>query len=313
MFKLHLPTVRSEGIVNPRRVVLLAPAIITAAAVTLWPVKASAQWHGGHSHVSVGIGIGVGYGHPFYGAPYFYSPFWWGYGGFYSGFYGYPYYAYAPYAAYGPYPGYGGYWDASADLRVQVTPRTAEVYVDGYLVGGVDDFDGTFQRLHMPLGEHEVSIYQPGYRTITQRMLFRPWSSYKIKETMQALPAGQDEPRPVPAPRTESQNPPPRGMAPPAYSRDRNPDNSVQIQPGGGDRFGAVAIRVQPVDAEVWIDGERWEASNGERVLVQLTDGVHRVEVRKTGFRTYSSTVRVRSGETVTLNVSLSQSDQRPL
>jgi len=302
-----MPAIRSEGFVNPRRAVLLVPAIITAAVVTLWPAKASAQWHGGHSHVSVGVGIGFGYGRPFYGAPYFYSPFWWGYGGFYSGFYGYPYYAYAPYAGYGPYPGYG-YWDASADMRIQVTPRTAEVYIDGYLVGGVDDFDGTFQRLHLPLGEHEVSIYQPGYRTITQRMLFRPWSSYKIKETMQALPAGQDEPRPVPAPRSESQNPPPRGMAPPsAYPRDRNPDNSVQIQPGRGDRFGAVAIRVQPSDAEVWIDGERWEASNGERILVQLTDGVHRVEVRKAGYRTYTSTVRIQGGQTVTLNVSLSQ------
>jgi len=41
-------------------------------------------------------------------------------------------------------------------------------------------------------------------------------------------------------------------------------------------------------------------------VLVQLSDGVHRVEVRKAGYRTYTSTVRVRSGETVAVNVSLS-------
>jgi len=305
-----VPANRSEDVVNPRRVVSLAPALIAAAAVTLWPVKASAQYHG-HGHVSIGIGIGVGYGHPFYGAPYFYNPFWWGYGGFYGGFYGYPYFAYGPY----PYPSAGyGFWDASSDLRVQVTPRTAEVYVDGYLVGTVDDFDGTFQRVHMPLGEHEVSVYLPGYRTISQRMLFRPWESYKIKETMQSLPEGQSaEPRPTPAPRSQppSQPMPPRGN-PPILPGERYPDSSVQIQPGG-DRFGAVAIRVQPLDAEVFIDGERWEASNGERVLVQLTDGVHRVEVRKAGYRTYTSTVRVRGGETVTLNVSLSPTDQRPL
>jgi len=293
--------------VNPKRVGLV-PVVMTAV-VMLWPVKASAQWHGGHSHVS--IGVGFGYGHAFYGAPYFYNPFWWGYGGFY-GFYGYPF---MPYAAYGPYPAYG-YWDASADLRVQVTPRTAEVYVDGYLVGTVDDFDGTFQRVHMPLGEHEIAVYQSGYRTISQRMLFRPWTSYKIKETMQALPAGQSEPRPVPAPRSQPQGPPPQDRGPGypgdrMYPSDRNP-NGVQIAPGG-DRFGAVAIRVQPMDAEVYIDDQRWEASSGERMLVQLSDGVHRVEIRKAGYRTYSSTVRVRSGETVTVNVSLSPSDQRPL
>jgi hypothetical protein len=90
------------------------------------------------------------------------------------------------------------------------------------------------------------------------------------------------------------------------YPGDRSQGNSVQIQPGG-DRFGAVAVRVQPTDAEVFIDGERWEASNGERILVQLTDGVHRVEVRKAGYRTYTSTVRIQGGQTVTLNVSLSQ------
>jgi hypothetical protein len=63
---------------------------------------------------------------------------------------------------------------------------------------------------------------------------------------------------------------------------------------------------VQPADAEVLIDGERWEAPAGERVLVQLSEGEHRVEVRKPGYRSYTSTVRVRSGETVPLNVSLS-------
>jgi hypothetical protein len=62
---------------------------------------------------------------------------------------------------------------------------------------------------------------------------------------------------------------------------------------------------VQPEDAEVLIDGERWESPAGERVVVQLLEGEHRVEILKTGFRTYTSTVRVRSGETVSLNVSL--------
>jgi uncharacterized membrane protein len=42
-------------------------------------------------------------------------------------------------------------------------------------------------------------------------------------------------------------------------------------------------------------------------VLVQLSEGTHRVEVRKSGYRTYTSTVRVRAGETATLNVSLTE------
>jgi hypothetical protein len=167
----------------------------------------------------------------------------------------------------------------------------------------VDDFDGVFQRLHMPLGEHEVTIYAPGYRSITQRMLFRPFESYTIKDTMQPLATGDaGEPRPAPSESMRSQGPPPREVAPAGRPGARSPERDIDR----GDRFGTVAVRVQPADAEVLIDGERWEAPGGERVLVQLTEGTHRVEVRKSGYRTYTSTVRVRSGETVTLNISLS-------
>jgi hypothetical protein len=164
----------------------------------------------------------------------------------------------------------------------------------------VDDFDGVFQRLRMPLGEHEITIYAPGYRSITERMLFRPFESYTIKDTMQPLPAGeQAEPRPAPSEPMRRQGPPPRGGAPSGRPPDRDVDR------GTADRYGSVAIRVQPADAEVLIDGERWEASPGERIQVQVSDGPHRVEVRKSGFRSYTSNVRVRAGETVTLNVSL--------
>ena len=302
-----------------RRMFSIGLAFIAAAALTLWPVQADAQHRGGYhggSHVSIGVGVGFGYGHPVYAAPYFYNPYWWGfYGGFYGGFWGYPSFGYPAYG----YPPYGyGFYDSSADLRLQVTPRMAEVYVDGYLIGTVDDFDGTFQRAHMPPGEHQVTIYSPGYQSITQRMFFRPWESYKIKQTMQPRPSGEpDEARPTPPPPQyrsnsgESVRPqPPMGpfpnyRPPPGAVQEPGNRDRVEMQPGA-DRFGTIAVRVQPSDAEVMIDGERWEASTGERVLVHLSDGMHRVEVRKAGFVTYTSTVRVRSGETFTVNVSLS-------
>ncbi|MDP9322786.1 MAG: PEGA domain-containing protein [Acidobacteriota bacterium] len=274
---------------NPRRVSFLIPAVITAV-VALWPAEAAAQRRVvRRAPTRVVVGVGAQYGYPIY-APYFYDPFWWG-------VYDYQFRRYPPY-------GYGGYYDASADLRIQVTPKQAEVYIDGYLTGTVDDFDGVFQRLHMPLGEHEITIYASGYRSITQRMLFRPFDSYTIKDTMQPLAAGDaGEPRPAPSETMRLQGPPPpRGGPPAGRPGDRAPDRDIDR---GGDRFGAVAVRVQPADAEVLIDGERWEATGGDRVLVQLSEGTHRVEIRKSGYRSYTSTVRVRSGETVTLNVSL--------
>ena len=54
------------------------------------------------------------------------------------------------------------------------------------------------------------------------------------------------------------------------------------------------------------IDGERWEGPDGqERLVVELTDGTHRVQVQKDGYESFSTEVTVRRGETTPLNVSL--------
>jgi hypothetical protein len=77
-----------------------------------------------------------------YYRPVYISPF---YDPFYDPFY-YPYYYPAFGYRYGPYPRYGysqAYVPESA-LRLQVSPRNTEVFVDGYYAGVVDDFDGTF-------------------------------------------------------------------------------------------------------------------------------------------------------------------------
>src|SRR3954466_1797342 len=54
---------------------------------------------------------------------------------------------------YPPYPGYRLAMPES-DLRFEVKPKEASVYIDGYFAGKVDEFDGTFQRLHVTPGEH---------------------------------------------------------------------------------------------------------------------------------------------------------------
>jgi hypothetical protein len=115
------------------------------------------------------------YGYGALGLGYFYyDPFW--YGG-YSGYgYGYPsgYYGGGYYGSGGGYYGaYGGGSSSSSNiyglgkLRLKVKPRDAEVYVDGYYVGLVDDFDGTFQRLTLDAGPHRIEIRKPGFNTVT--------------------------------------------------------------------------------------------------------------------------------------------------
>lgn len=127
-----------------------------------------------------------------YYSPYwFYNPYAFGfYGSFGPSFYGYygnPYtlgygyglgfpYMWDPWAdpMMDPYAGGGGaysatqYRDGSEDqgnLRLKIKPRDAKVYIDGQLVGTVDDMDGTFQKMPLTGGKHHVEIKADGYQT----------------------------------------------------------------------------------------------------------------------------------------------------
>jgi PEGA domain-containing protein len=295
---------------------ILLFSILTIAAL---PQDAAAQRAvhrpGGHAvYVSA---------RPYY--PVYRSSFYWGlgwgwYGGWYPpawyGWYGPGWWGY-PYGWYGPYPGYGYPYDYSGAARIEVKPREAEVYVDGHLVGRVDDFDGWLQRLHVAPGEHELQIYLPGHRTLRENVLFRPGATLKISGALEPLPPGTpDELRPTPKPSTER---PRRGAdeygpdagpryPPPGPPRDRGRESAPDQT--SAENFGSVAIRVQPANAEIVIDGDRWESpASGQRLVVQLAEGPHRIEIRLGGYRTYSGTIRVRRGETTPLNVSLTREE----
>lgn len=77
-------------------------------------------------------------------------------------------------------PQYPDYPPTSGSVRVQpnqgqantggvsfeITPGTAEVFVDGSYVGTVDEFTPTTQPLGLTPGRHQVEIRAPGYRTM---------------------------------------------------------------------------------------------------------------------------------------------------
>jgi hypothetical protein len=215
-----------------------------------------------------------------------------------------------------PYPPPYGYRYAGPDssLKISVKPRQAAVYVDGYFAGTVSDFDGAFHRLRVIPGEHDIVIYLQGFRSIRQHLYLSPNGNRKIAETMEKLLPGEaEEPPPVPAepPPGAARIPPPnpfpgRGAMPPGGPR---PPDLPPPPPAGAEqspRGGSLVIRIQPGDADVLIDGEHWRGPSGdERLVVQLTEGHHRLEVRKEGYEPFTSDVEVRRNDSVPINVSL--------
>lgn len=254
-------------------------ALVVCALATV-PAEAQQRHHGGRGHV----------------APVRHSPLLWG-GGFYGGGVYHPYYL--GFDQWYPYPspvfGYppGVHLpDHVVSLRLQVTPRDAFVYVDGYAAGIVDDYDGVFQRLRLVPGPHEIVIYHPGHRSLRQNVYYNPGSTHTIRYTLPPLAPGET-PEPQPVPR---QMPLPPGMAPPAGP---GPEAS---------QTGTLALRVQPADATVLIDGEPWRGpSPQDRLVIQLDEGTHRVRIEKPGYQAFVVDVDVRAGETTSFNVSLIQ------
>jgi hypothetical protein len=128
--------------------------------------------------------VGVrGFRHPFVYSRFYYDPFW------------------------GPYP--YGYWyphgvrTAQADVRVQVTPKQTEVFVDGFYAGVADDFDGVFKRLHTTPGGHVITLYLDG-----------PNDTYKLHDSMERLATGETS-APPPSP-SRPLTRPSTSVAPPA-------------------------------------------------------------------------------------------------
>ncbi len=116
--------------------------------------------------------------------PGYYYPWWFGAGafaggyGYYAGYYD-PWYGIDPGYGYGfgggSYGGDYGGGDSSdqssssseeGSLHLKIKPRDAQVFVDGYYVGVVDDFDGIFQKLHIGAGSHRVEVRAPGYESM---------------------------------------------------------------------------------------------------------------------------------------------------
>src|SRR5438046_1915322 len=95
----------------------------------------------------------------------YYDPLWSGYGYPTSYGYGLP----------GSYPGLSTYgyapypFDSQAPtggLRLKIEPADAQVSVDGYYAGIVDDFNGHFQHLDLTSGPHHIEVRAPGYQPL---------------------------------------------------------------------------------------------------------------------------------------------------
>lgn len=278
-----------------------AAAVVVALAVVAWPADSFAQAAGRRAVPRQQQPVRT---RPVIvrTRPVVYGSWFWGPYGWYP--WGYPYGRY-PYV-------YAGQFDTDASVRIVVPQREAEVYVDGYYAGIVDDFDGVFQRLHVEPGEHEIALFLRGFQLVSQRVYLQPRATFRIEYTMEPLGPGDPEPvRPEPSADAVRLPAIPDGVpagAPPIVEQPITP--RVDLDTDTAARFGTLALQVQPADAEILVDGDAWQRSGAvPRLLLELTAGRHQVEVRRQGYVTYLSGVVIEAGGTTPLNISLSPAE----
>jgi hypothetical protein len=243
------------------------------------------------------VSRGGNYGHYWTSRPRSYGGGWYPYGGYYDGYY-WGYYGWrTPYST-----NHYFYNDDVGALRIMVEPDDAEVYVDGYYAGEVDDFNGVFQRLHVRPGQHEIALKRRGYRTHRIKVYVPVGDTLKIHYDMERGQPNEATDSVVGSPadleRAE------RGRAQPPDDEEPSPD----VRPArASHRPADVSLTVKPQDAAVYVDG-RFMGNGDDVDELQLAPGKHRIEAVRPGYATYDKELDVASGENREVKIDLEKS-----
>jgi hypothetical protein len=78
---------------------------------------------------------------------------------------------------------------ARGGLTLETLPELAQVYVDGYYVGLVQEFGLRGHALDLSAGPHRVELRAAGYETLRFGVMIAPHETLRYRGDMQALPA----------------------------------------------------------------------------------------------------------------------------
>ena len=255
---------------------------------------------GGHPPSGSGGHWGGGYPYRHHG-PYYHPYWWWGWGWGWGWRvpYWYPYWYGSPYGVY-PTPSYQVRHVATdlGGLDLNVKPKKAAVYVDGEYVGLAKEFDGYPGYLWLRMGVYRVTLFMPGYKTLTHSFEIRSGEVFDVRIRLEP---GEATPPELP-PAAEPQRP---TMASETTAK------TSQEAPG---ETGRLQFLIQPADASVYLDG-RFLGSAVELGSLHagliVGAGRHQVEVVRPGYTPEELDVFVEPDGELDLRVDLSQDSSR--
>ncbi len=212
---------------------------------------------------------------------------------------------------------------AWAEVTVSSEPAGAKLFVDG------EERGVTPVTTQILAGNHPVELRMDGFKSWTTDVQVKANEPMKLGPVRLGLPDGKLALRSEPSGASVSVGGVYRGQTP--VSLELRPDishNVVLTLPGyeaatreisltaGENRtlsvplsgvFGEVTVAALPADAEVFVDGKSVGAANQKLRLVSTT---HEVEIRKTGFVTYKTSITPRPGVSQKIETTLLTPEQ---
>jgi hypothetical protein len=255
--------------------------LITFLVLGLFPVFEQAE-------ASASFFIGFSGYHPYY--PYHYGYNYRSYRNYWPNYYYNPGYSYG-------WPGYYGYnYRPYGEVRTEVKPQIAKIFMDGDYVGIADDYDGWWQGLPLVPGKHRLVFRAEGHTPYAVTLRVLPNQNSHIKYQMQP---GEDViPEQEMYPERERTEKPPRRNRDydreQGWERERERYSDRDRAPSKETRIG-VSLRIEPADATVYVDGAYYGTAgrNGDEIQVLLPVGIHRIEVVRPGYESYTQDLNV--------------------
>lgn len=242
-------------------------------------------------------------------------------GGYGHGGYQHGYYRPRHYGGWGLYGfwGYPIYWDSyyrrqTGSVDLNVSPKSAQVYLNGSLIGKTGQYDGWPQYLHLPPGNHELIFYLDGYQTVRQEvevvagivqrthLNLEPGQATAVAELSVSRQKREQERREL-YERYSKDRPhvvePVTVPAPPPVVDTATVDSAVLV------------LEIDPADAVVYLDGRLIGSAaslgaHGGKLTVAA--GTHSLEVVRPGYANYTTSVDAVAGKSLTISIRL----QRP-
>ena len=197
----------------------------------------------------------------------------------------------------------------ASPVDMEVSPRSALVYLNGVLVGSVDEFDGHPEYLYLDPGRYTLDLRLPGYRSKSLNLSVGGENKVVLRVDLQVDPAGGAEGAPTPSPGLPHGRRFGPSFGPAATQATPSPGGAGAIQPAASaSGFTALELRVSPPGAAVYLDGALIGTGDdlarlGQGVVV--SPGPHRIDVVAPGHTGKTVQVNAEAGKKLALSVAL--------